>query len=264
MGLRRSSEWLEKDKDLRRRLALSCSNVVRLDLDWQCFRSLASYSYSVRKENLLSKLKVQGLLIDENIPDRDLQPSRTIYDIVLPNVRKLVLSGEFYNQVMNMFLKICPSLAEVELDHKRDWTEWNPAGMPADFVSKIKAWKFHDIERVCLVMDMFPSFAPEIPFHFNDERQPIDPEQWRKLCRLPSLKQVSLSGIKTQALLLGVPRNIKKLKIGELVPTFYELGPLAPTDDHQAQLLAVLQDLRSRNMNVDFHYCVDRTFDFCW
>lgn len=196
----------------------------------------------------MSKLELLALDLEEDI---DVYPG--ISDLVLPNVRKLTISGEPCNKAMDILLQVCSLLTEVELDHSSGfWTDWKPADMPPGIVAKIKTWTFQDMKCVLKVMDRFP-FCLLRRFWCIAATTAIalTPREWEKLCWLRPLKQLSLSGIETQALFSKVPRNIEKLEIGVVCPSFHELGPLEPSEQHLLELSAVLQDLRSRKMNPE-------------
>lgn len=149
-----------------------------------------------------------------------------------PNLATLELQGYPDVKAMNMFGDSLRSTTRIGLEIYGHFVVWNLAKMSEAFVSKIRSWKYHDIEMVLKLLAKFPTFSPQeivLAEFYYSEFVDLTFEQWTLLARLLNLERLELDRLESR-MILTMPKTLKEIKVSCFdltVQTDLELQSLA-------------------------------------
>lgn len=138
----------------------------------------------------------------------------------MPNLRRVRLIGSADIRVLKLFgsRSTFPKLEEIDVQDALGKSEgWDATEIPEAFVRKIRHWSSRHFEPFRQLFTRFPaSFAPEsveIGRGMQDVASAVGRDTWALLCRLGSLKRVSLDSMRSSWLLAGFPPNLEELSV---------------------------------------------------
>lgn len=215
--------WRAVDYRLGTVLVASCQHVVKLSCTWFRFESLC--------ESGAQRCRLKVLDIHSSYDEMPEDAIDSYHG--MPNTSELKITRYTNEHMNNFFVRSFPNLAKIWFDA---WIEHfdddDPTRLPSVLVSNgIRTWALRSSATLSLAISYFPSFLPtaiveskdDVVFEFN-------PQHWRSIDGLGSLKRLELEELDSSMLLLGLPPNLEYLSVYDLTLSFQqdaELGQLA-------------------------------------
>lgn len=133
---------------------------------------------------------------------------------IMPNLKRLEISGYPRPSMMQLFANDFPHLACIDADLVYFLMDWEPGIIPRGIAAKIRRWTSYDSGFLVHFIRANPLFAPDTIF-CNDEES-MDSELWNEICRFKSLRSLYASKFDSSLLFQGMPPNLQILKISDL------------------------------------------------
>ncbi|KAI9029453.1 hypothetical protein DFJ74DRAFT_703262 [Hyaloraphidium curvatum] len=152
------------------------------------------------------------------------RPVSPAIDFALPSLRKLGLCGNIDRTVLDAFARCCPHVEEISADWYRPVGGSERHLLSWPLLPKITTWYAANPQLLAFLLREAGHFAPRTIEHSGPA--PFSHSignAWEAVVGCSSVLEVTVAGLdSTDLLISGLPPNLRKLLITDLIPTLHD------------------------------------------